>query len=177
MASTKIKLSEKGFGEPGKGCATILADANGQPLTMKLVALPNGMTGGQVLLIPLKSIVSRYMRTFVNTSEEVFEIKVEHKQNVGTVTVRHFECEELNFDTYQAGIVVESARVRILSSHGMPNSDKAKEILNGFLFKAFEAAIDRAFTPNPDRMFYGKLAMDGGFTKLEYFEKNKTIEA
>jgi hypothetical protein len=170
MASTKLTLSEKGFGTSKKGASTILADTEGKPLTLRLVTLPNGHTGGQSILVPINQIREN-KKSFINTSTEVFEIKLNHQQNVGTVTVRHFDCENLNYDVYEAGIVLENSFCRILSSHGMNKSERAKELLEGILWDAYQAALTRAFDPNPDKIYFGKLAMDGGFTKLEYFDK------
>ena len=73
MASSKITLSEKGFGSNKKGAATILADTNGQPLTLRYVTLPNGHIGGQSILFPLSQVREK-KKSFINTSQEVFEI-------------------------------------------------------------------------------------------------------
>jgi hypothetical protein len=172
MASNKIVLSEKGFGSSRKGSSTILTDKNGEPLSLRLVTLPNGHIGGQCIVVPIAQIRER-AKSFINTSEEVFEIKFLHQQNVGTISIRHFDANDLYFDTYEAGIVLSDSSCRIMSSHGMKNSEKAEELLQGILSDAWQAGLNRAFDPNPDKIYYGKLAMDGGFSKLEYFSKKK----
>ena len=172
MASAKITLSEKGFGTGKKGSSTILTNKFGEPLNLKLVTLPNGIIGGQIIIVPISQVREKH-KSFINTSEEVYEVRFNHQQNVGTITIRHFNCSDLTHDAYEAGIVLSDNSCRIMSSHGMNNSEKAEGLLQGILSNAWQAALNRAFDPNPDHMYYGKLAVDGGFTKLEYFAKNR----
>lgn len=175
MASVKITLSEKGFGSLKKGAATVLTDRSGEPLNLRLVTLPNGHIGGQAIIVPLAQIRDK-AKSFINTSEEVFEVKFSHQQSVGTITIRHFDCTELIHDTYEAGIVLSNSSCRIMSSHGMKHSERAEELLQGILSNAWQAALNRAFDPNPDKIYYGKLAVDGGFTQLQYFDKSKDMK-
>lgn len=177
MASEKITLSEKGFGTPERGASTVLADKNGEPLTLRLVTLPDGNIGGQCVIVPLPSLRPG-AKSYFNVSEEVFELKFDHKQGVGMITIRHFDCNEFIFDTYESLVCIQDNECKLVGSSGMKNSERAKSLLEGILFNAYTALIDRAFNKTPGKLFYGKPALDGGFLKLSYMPKvEKEVKA
>jgi hypothetical protein len=53
----------------------------------------------------------------------------------------------------------------------MENSESAKELLNGILFNAFCAGLDRTSVYRPDKLYYGKQATDVAPIEKKWFDK------
>lgn len=170
MASRNIFLTERGFGNPKKGSATIICGKQGQPLPMRLLTLPNNNIGGEVIIVPNRNSSAR---SYITTEEIVYEIQLNQDGSLGTIRIREFAIinNEIIVDICETAFVVDNKGMKLVHSEGMENSQKADDLLNGVLGNAFVAALKRASIAKPGELFFGIIAKDGSHQKRTWFDK------
>lgn len=178
------RLSERGFGKNTKGKATVIALYDGSPATMQPTILFNKAFGGTTLIIPEANIhPSVRGKSYLYTGTTVHELYVDRGANdVGTVSVTSHKVgkETIEQETCSCGFFLQEGRVSFVSCCDMEEtSDRAKHLIDKFLFNAFAAAIKRSFDPSPRRLYYGNLANDASLyiQQPREFVKNEEMTA
>ena len=179
---SNIYLSEKGFGITStKGECFVVADQEGEPLTMQLVKFPNGVIGGQIMLIngrPDKRVKSH----MPISQKKIFELYLKYGAGFGNVTIRQFInksiTEEMNWacNIMNAAFHLEDNKIEFISSCGMQNSSKAIELLDGILWDALQKAISRSLDPKPSRLYHGYIANDVPMLIRTWYKANKKAD-
>ena len=161
---TKLSLAERGFAIMAKGVskgkATVLAGPSGEPLEMQLVILKNGHIGGRVVLVPLAERFPNG-KSFINKEEKVFEIQLDRTGNLVNITINEIDCNDLSITTYRTALFPDKHGDAVfVESDGMINSAKGKILLTTILADAVNRGIERSYDPKPEKLYYGKLALN-----------------
>lgn len=183
--SKNLFLSERGFGSLARGQATVICGGEGQPLPMRLITLPDGNIGGELIVVSERDV---HARSYITTELVLYELQVILNQSLGTVRIRQIfpsnkplgfgedPEERIKIFIYETAFIREDEGLRLVHSEGMQGMEEADLMINGVLNKAFVAALERATTKKPDRLFYGIIAVDGTHQKRKWYTKKDKQE-
>ena len=162
----KVHLTEKGFGNEGRGAASIVASELGTSLPLRLVILPDKGIGGVCTLIPKGSWDKQRVKSFM--PESAWSITLKRNKNLGNIILKHYTGVELDKSFETAFVHDNDNEFRFISSEGMVGSEEAKILLSGILWEAVRAALLRSYDSRPDRIYFGSVALDGTLMTMVY---------
>jgi len=161
----KVHLTEKGYGSSLKGKVSIVCGAEGEAIALRLLTLPDGKTGGVATMLPSESWDKNRVKSFMPKS--AWLLAMNRNQNIGTISLKLYEGVELVKD-FETAFSFNGKDLSFLESDGMNGSQEAVSLLNGILWNAISRAFQRSFDPEPNHLFYGKVAMDSPMMTMQF---------
>lgn len=158
------KLSERGFGSENCGIATVLTLSDGSPVTMQPLVLLNKQFGGQLILVPKNNNVNPKKKSYAYTSGTIYELYVNrYGKDHGAVKITEYLINESEIvvKDYNCGFLLQGEEVSFITACELEiNGEEARRLLHNILFDAFAAAVQRSRDLSPQKMYYGRIAMD-----------------
>lgn len=172
MSNEKVHLTEKGFGNPLKGAASIVCGDNGEPLTLRLLVLPDGAIGGVVTLLPNEQWEAEKVKSFMPKS--AFYLALKRNGTLGTVNVKHYNGIEIDTEV-EVAFIYDQEQIKFVCSDGMKGSEEAKELLNERLWNPLIKALQRSYDLKSDKLYYGNIASDASVMKMTFHKDKQNI--
>lgn len=173
MSNEKVHLNEKGFGNQLKGAASIVCGDNGEPLTLRLLVLPDGAIGGVATLLPNDQWEAGKVKSFMPKS--AYYLALKRNGTLGTVNVKHYDGIIMDMEA-EVAFIYDNEQIKFVSSDGMKGSDEAKELLNEKLWNPMIKALQRSYDLKSDKLYYGGIAQDATVMKMHFHKDKQNIK-